>query len=322
MPPGGEFDYIRDKLKPLTGGDAAALGLADDAAILNPPPGYELVVASDMLVAGTHFLDSDAMGVVAARALGSNLSDLAAMGATPRGYLASIAWPESLTEADRNAFANALEPLQAAAGLSLLGGDTTRTNGPLTLSLTLLGLVPEGRALRRDGSAPGDDVWVSGTIGDAALGLEMARGALDGQDFLRSRYDAPQARLALGEALRGLASACIDVSDGLIADAGHVCRASGVGMTIESAMVPLSDPVLLWLEKEGEAGLLRLLSAGDDYELLFTAPHDKAPDILALQDELGLQLSWIGNVSEGDAVDLRDADGGMLVIEQTGFTHF
>lgn len=322
MPPGGEFDFIRDKLRPLTGGDAAALGLADDAAILTPPPGHELVVASDMLVAGTHFLDSDAMGVVAARALGSNLSDLAAMGATPRGYLASIAWPENLTAADRNAFADALEPLQLAAGLSLLGGDTTRTSGPLTLSLTFLGLVPEGTALRRDGAAPGDDVWVSGTIGDAALGLEMARGVLDGQDFLRSRYDAPQARLALGEGLRGLASACIDISDGLIADAGHVCRTSGVGMTIESAMVPLSDPVLLWLEKEGEAGLLRLLSAGDDYELLFTAPHEKAPDILALQGELGLQLSWIGNVSEGDAVDLRDADGGMLVIEQTGFTHF
>lgn len=322
MPPGGEFEHIRDNLRPLTAGDPAALDLLDDAAVLIPPDGMDLVLASDMLVEGVHFLATDSMPVVAARAMGSNLSDLAAMGAVPRGYLCAVAWPDTATDAQRAEFAKTLGDLGQAAGLSLLGGDTTRSSDGLVVSMTMLGLVPNGQALTRKGACPGDDIWVSGTIGDAALGLDMARGSLDGQDFLRARYDAPQARLALGAGLQGLASACIDISDGLVADAGHICTASGVGMALEAAMIPVSDPVLLWLEKEGEPGLLRLLTAGDDYELLFTAPHAHADKILALQAETGAQISWIGQVDDGEGVDLRGEDGGSIVIDTPGFTHF
>jgi len=318
----GEFGFIEASLKPLTLGHPAALGLADDAALLTPQAGHEIVLASDMLVEGRHFPAGAQADVIAARVLHSNLSDLAAMGAFPLAFLTSVAFPGTWGAKEREALADAFADQTRALELPLIGGDTTVGGQELVISLTLVGEVPTGEALLRSGARDGEDVWVSGTIGDAGLGLKMAQNTLDPQPDLLARYESPQARLELGLALRGLASACVDVSDGLLADAGHLAKASGVAIEIESAMIPLSDPALLWLENEGQPGLTRLASAGDDYELLFTAPSARSGDILALQDEVGVPLNWIGRVGPGEGCTLLDDAGVAIDVPTGGFTHF
>lgn len=315
----GEFDFIRDQLLPLTRGDAAALSLSDDAAILHGQA--DLTLASDMLVEGVHFLTSDGPAVAAQRAFGSNLSDLAAMGATPRGFLLSIAWPTHYGAQQRHDFVEALAASAAGFQLPLLGGDTTRGGEALVVSMTMLGESPNGY-LSRSGARPGDYVWVSGTLGDAVLGLSMAKGELDEQADLLGRYQRPQARIALGQALLGRASTCIDISDGLVADAGHLARASAVALKLETALLPWSAPVLHWLEAEGLPGVESLITGGDDYELLFTAPAEKAAEILALKAELGVELTWIGQVLDGEGVRVLDEAGHALDLDQAGFTHF
>lgn len=322
MASGGEFDFIRTRLGPLTRGHRAALGLADDAALLDPPPGCEMVLASDMLVAGVHFLDTDPPEVAARRCLGANLSDLAAMGAEPVAYLTSIAWPRTVDDGWRDRFVAGLGDMQDRFGLVLIGGDTTATPGPFTLSMMLVGSVPRGGALLRSGARPGDDVWVSGTIGDAVLGLDIAAGRLGGPDTLRTRYDNPEPRLALGEGLRGLASAAIDVSDGLVADAAHIAETSAVALRLEADAVPLSDATRAWLETAGDDGLERLLTGGDDYELVFTAPVERRSAIEALGMELRLPLTRIGRVERGEGVGLVDGDGRDITPARRGFTHF
>lgn len=318
----GEFDFIRTRLGPLTRGHRAALGLSDDAALLDPPPGCEIVLASDMLVAGVHFLDSDTPETAATRILGANLSDLAAMGAEPLGYLASIAWPRDTDSDWRDRFVAALADMQDGFRLALIGGDTTVTPGPFTVSMTLVGSVPKGEALLRSGARAGDHVWVSGTIGDATLGLDIAAGRASGPDALRTRYERPEPRLDLGEGLRGIASAAIDISDGLIADAGHIAQTSGVALRIEAEAIPLSAEARAWLETAGEGGLVRLVTGGDDYELVFTAPEDRRDAILALAAELRLELTWIGDVVQGEGVSLLDAGGRDITPARQGFTHF
>ena len=318
----GEFDFIETALKPMTLGHPAALGLLDDAALLTPRPGHEIVLASDMLVEGRHFPAGARVEVIAARALHSNLSDLAAMGAFPLAFMSSVAFPSRWTAAQREQLASAFSALSRPLELPLIGGDTTAGGEELVISLTMIGEVPSGKALVRSGARAGDDLWVSGMIGDAGLGLKMAQNKLDTQKDLLERYENPVARLELGLALRGIASACIDVSDGLIADAGHLAKASGVGFEIESAMIPLSDPVLLWLENEGQPGLVRLASAGDDYELLFTAPSSRSGNILALQEETGLPVNWIGRVIAGEGCQLLDDAGVAIDVPEGGFTHF
>ena len=318
----GEFEFIRNKLASLSVDAPGALGLTDDAALLTPQPGQEIVLCSDMLVSGTHFLETDTMDVVAQRAFLSNLSDLAAMGADPIGYLCSVCWPSNTTDEQRDQFVSALESAQTQFGLTLLGGDTTSGEGPLVVSMTFVGEVQSGSALKRSGAKSGDDIWVTGSIGDAVLGLAIARGDLDQQPYLLSRYQNPTPRIEAGICLRKLASACIDISDGLVADAGHIASTSQVQLIVEAAMIPLSAPALLWLEKEGEAGLRKLLTAGDDYELLFTAPHDKASEILSLKSECGVDISWIGSVAKGQGVTVRDEEGEEMKIDSSGFTHF
>lgn len=318
----GEFDFIEESLKPLTLGHPAALGLADDAALLTPQAGHELVLASDMLVEGRHFPVGARADVVATRALHSNLSDLAAMGAFPLAFMSSVAFPAGWDSKQREELAAAFARQTQVLELPLIGGDTTAGGEQLVISLTLIGEVPTGQGLLRAGARAGDDVWVSGTIGDASLGLKMAQGQLDKQADLLARYESPEARLELGLALRGLASACIDISDGLLADAGHLAKASKVGIEIESAMIPLSDPTLLWLENEGQAGVEKLASAGDDYELLFTAPSSRSSEILSLQEETGLALNWIGRVSLGEGCTLLDDAGVAIDVATGGFTHF
>ena len=328
MASGGEFGFIRTRLAPLARGHAAALDLSDDAALLDPAPGCQIVVASDMLVAGVHFLETDPPEIAAERAVRSNLSDLAAMGAEPLGYLSSIAWPIGMTERWRDGFVAGLASAQDAFGLCLLGGDTTAGPWPLTISLTMLGQLPAGAALLRRGALDGDDVWVSGTIGDAMLGLAIARGDLAGSSglpddpFLVERYRRPSPRLDLGIALRGLASACLDVSDGLIADAGHIAAIGSVRLELQAARIPLSPQARLWLETGPKDGLVRLVTGGDDYELLFCASAARRAAIQAVGERLGLELSRIGCVTGGRGVALIGPGGVTLETGAGGFTHF
>jgi thiamine-monophosphate kinase len=327
----GEFELIRRYMAPLAKAAPGALDLMDDAALLDPPEGCELVVTADALVAGVHFLADDPPDLVARKLLRVNLSDLAAMGARPLGYLITAAWPEETEESWVARFAEGLAADQAAYGIALLGGDTTSTPGPLCLSLTALGAVPEGRALKRSGAVPGDLVFVSGTIGDSALGLAALDGSLTGpsegaRDYLIGRYRLPRPRLALGQALveGGLAHAAVDVSDGLVADLGHVCAASGLAGEIEAARIPLSGTARAALDgRAGESeALARLATGGDDYELAFAAPPESAGTLAALGRDLGLPLTRIGRITAGAGVRLLGPDGAEIDTGAGGWTHF
>ncbi|MBV8574051.1 MAG: thiamine-phosphate kinase, partial [Acetobacteraceae bacterium] len=233
----GEFALIARHFRPLAG--PAALGLEDDAAILIPPPGQELVLSADAMVAGVHFLPDDPPDLVARKLLRVNLSDLAAKGATPLGYLLTVSAQRGTPDSWFMEFAAGLAQDQAEFGIALLGGDTTSTPGPVSLSLTILGHVAPGTAVHRAGARPGDGIWVTGTIGDGALGLAVAQGRVaDPSGFLLARYRLPQPRL--GFVIGGTASAGLDISDGLVQDLGHLCRAGSVAAEIEAALVPLS----------------------------------------------------------------------------------
>ncbi len=324
----GEFDLIARYLRPLAAGEPAALGLTDDAAVMTPPPGQDLVLAADAMVSGLHFLPDDPVETVGRKLLRVNLSDLAAMGARPLGYLMTLTLPAGLDEAWLAAYSAGLAADQEAFGLSLLGGDITRTDGPLTLSLTILGAVPSGRRLTRGGARPGDRLYLSGPIGDAGLGLALLQGRLtlddaEARDALIARYRLPPPRLALGQALlaEGLASAAIDVSDGLLADAGHIAETSGCRLEIEASRVPLSVAASSLVAAEPERALQRL-GAGDDYELLFSMPEAAESKIAALAARLDLSPSGIGRVVEGEGVTLLGEDGGPLSASQVGWTHF
>ena len=313
-----EFARIARHFRPLAG--AGALDLADDAALLDPPPGLQLVLAADAMVAGVHFLPDDPPELVARKLLRTNLSDLAAMGADPLGYLLTVSVPRAAPEAWFAAFAAGLVADQAEFGLTLLGGDTTSTPGPVSLSLTILGTVPPGEALRRHGAQPGDEVWVSGTIGDGALGLLAAQGKLaDPDGFLAGRYRLPRPRLALGRGLRGVATACLDVSDGLVQDLGHLCRAGNLAAIIQQERVPIS-PAAAAL---GSGHVTRCLTGGDDYELAFAAPEGASTAVLAAGQAAGVQVTRIGYFVTGDpAVQVMKADGTRLRLASAGWDHF
>lgn len=324
----GEFDLIARYFAPLASGETGAFGLSDDAAVLSPTPGRDLVYTLDTVVAGVHYLPNDLANLVARKLLRVNLSDLAAMGATPRGYLLSTALSQEVTENWIADFAKGLRVDQDIYGVHLLGGDTTRTPGPTSLSLTAIGEVPEGRALLRGGARPDDFIYVSGTIGDAALGLKVALGEISAEDerdrdLLLDRYRLPQPRVELGQMLlaRGLASAGLDVSDGLVADLGHLCRTSGVSAQIEAASVPLSGAAQRFVEQDS-AVLVDALTGGDDYELVFTATSDRAEELGRLAQQLGLPLTRIGHIREGEGVQVIDREGVPIKLDHAGWTHF
>ncbi len=316
----GEFALIDELLKPLAQGFPGALGLTDDAALVDVPAGKSLVIAKDAIVAGVHFLVDDPAEAVAQKLLRVNLSDLAAMGAAPLAYLTVIAKPKDLDDAWLAGFASGLGLDQKRFGLSLIGGDIVSTPGPLSLSCTILGLVEKGRALRRSTARPGDVIWVSGTLGDAALGLRVIKGLAATEDeafYLVERYRRPEPRLALGQRLLGLAHSAIDVSDGLLADLGHILEESTVGGRIEADRLPISavaHGLPGWLEAA--------LGGGDDYELLFTAPESATPAIEALAGELGLRLAAIGRIDTGPGLEVVDATGAPLTVEAHGWRHF
>lgn len=310
----GEFDLIaRHFHRPSP---RAVLGVGDDCALLAPTPGMELALSTDLLVEGRHFIAAHPPARLGHKALAVNLSDLAACGATPRAYLLSLALP-SADDAFLTPFAQGLHALADAHDIELVGGDTTA--GPLTIGITVLGEVPAGQALRRSGARAGDDIWVSGTPGLARLGLEsLLRGAsLRQEDDAAARLalEAPTPRVALGLALRGLASAAIDLSDGLLGDLGHVLAASGVGAEIDADAIPL-HPALA----AQPLALRRLcqLAGGDDYELLFTATPGQAAAVQALGG-----VARIGRITAAPGLVVRDGAGAPLDTSAwRSFDHF
>jgi thiamine-monophosphate kinase len=320
----GEFGRIRRFFAPLAG--PGGLDLRDDAALLDCAPGKQLVVTVDAIVAGVHYLPDDPPDLVARKLLRVNLSDLAAMGARPRHYLLTTALPAALGDDWVARFAEGLAQDQRHYGIDLLGGDSVATQGPAVLSLTAVGEVAAGDEIRRSGARPGDHVWISGTIGDAFLGLAVLRGgyselAAEEQAVLISRFQLPEPRVELGPRLAGIAHAMLDVSDGLVADLGHICEASQVGACVMLAELPLSPAA-----RQIAAGTpdlpLRLATAGDDYELLFTAPPEASETILRLAAELRLPLTAIGTIEPGAAVRLVDPDGKVVPVAAAGYRHF
>ncbi len=268
------------------------------------------------MVAGVHFLPDDPADTVGAKLLRVNLSDLAAMGATPLAYLMTVSAPRDTGDAWFAAFAAGLARDQARFGIALLGGDTTATPGPMTLSLTAIGHVAPGAALRRRGATAGDEVWVTGTVGDGALGLLALQGRVPDPDgWLTGRYRLPQPRLGL--ALHGIVSACMDISDGLVQDLGHLCRAAGLGAVIEAARVPRSAAA----QAAGEAWLATCLTGGDDYELLMAVPPQRAGALRAAAAQ-GLSVTRIGRFEGGASVRVLDGAGAVITLDRPGWSHF
>ncbi len=318
----GEFELIARFFAPLATDRPGALGLRDDAALIEELPGWSLVATTDTIVAGVHFPIDAAPADIAFRLVGVNLSDLAAMGAAPSAYLLALALPQGWHEAELEAwlegFAGGLAASQREHAIALVGGDTVASPGPLTLTLTALGRVEVGQALLRSGAKPGERVYVSGSIGDAALGLRLLEGRLPGVEeaertVLLDRYRRPRPRLALGRRLRGLAGAVADVSDGLVADLGHICTASGVAARLVAERVPLSaaaaaaagdDPSLLALA----------LTGGDDYELVFTAAPSRDAEIARLAGELDLPLTAVGEIVRVPS----DPNAARVIVEHRG----
>lgn len=322
----GEFDLIAQYLAPLAESFPGALSLTDDAAVLKPTPGRDLVVTKDAVVAGVHFLAEESPDVVAARALRVNLSDLAAMGAHPTAYFMALALPPSLGVNWLEGFVGQLAADQRTYGISLAGGDTVSTPGPLTVSITALGEVPAGGALTRAGAQLGDRIFVSGTIGDAGLGLAALKGEAGplieeelGHAIKRHRF--PEPRLELGQGLVGVASAAIDISDGLVADLGHLAGASSLGAEISAAAVPVSAAIADLIAAE-PSWLARALTAGDDYELLFTVPQNAADDVASVSHRAGVPVAEIGIVVEEPGLTVLGADGGPMTFDAGGYAHF
>jgi thiamine-monophosphate kinase len=312
-----EFDLIARIRARVTTRDDVVLGIGDDAALLQVPAGRQLVVAMDTLNAGVHFPEETAPADIGWKALAVNLSDLAAMGAEPAWCTLSLSMPRS-DAAWVDAFLDGFLDLAGQHRVALVGGDTTR--GPLSISVTVHGFAAPGRALRRDGARVGDDVWVSGTLGDAAAALEQWRSGGARDAFLRQRLDRPTPRVALGQALVDVAGACIDVSDGLLADVAHVCRASGVGVSLRIADLPASPALREAFAEDARRALQA--GRGDDYELCFTAPRELRDEVMQLAARAGTAVTRVGAVIEGQDVQVMDADGGIWNAPRAGYEHF
>lgn len=316
-----ERGIIDTLFKPLAAKGAPAFGLENDTAIYTPPPGYDLVITKDVMIEGVHFLDGEDGRGVARRLLRSNLSDLAAAGAKPVGYLLGLMGKETIEGKWLKAFAAALKKDQNKFGITLFGGDTTSGSKSLSLSLTALGTVKSGRASTRLGAKAGDLVFVSGTIGDATLGLECLKGNLPVNEHLIGRYQNPEPRLALGQNLVGLASAVIDISDGLVLDAENLCRASGVGARLDLGKVPLSAAAKTWAGGDQDK-LTRLVTAGDDFELLFTVAPESREKIESISKKAGLPITLIGEIAENRTVEVIGRNGAAIPIKTPGYRHF
>lgn len=305
-----EFGIIARHFAPLAG--EGAFGLTDDVAVLPSRPGHDLIVTTDTVTEGVDFFGYDPPGTIARKALRVNLSDLAAKGASPVAYLLNLSLPHSVTDAWLADFAAGLAQDQAEFSIALLGGDTGATDGPLSIAVTAFGFVPQGQMVRRAGAKPGDAVYVTGTIGDSGGGLAIFRRenhSLEdaARDHLIGRYRIPQPQTGFAETLRAIAHAAIDVSDGLIADLGHLAAASSVAITVEGEAVPLSAPLrALW----GESVVARAVTAGDDYQVAFAGPEG-----------LSGPFTRIGRVTAGSGVRLT-LGGQDVALPRTGYRHF
>ncbi len=313
-----EFDLIRRYFtRPAK---SAALGVGDDCALVQAPTGLALAVTTDMLCEGTHFLAGADARLLGHKTLAVNLSDLAAMGADPRWCTLALALPDA-DEGWLAAFAAGFFALADRHGIELIGGDTTR--GPRTFCVTAFGTLPKGYALRRDGAQAGDDLWVSGATGEAALGLAELQGRVALAEAHREacleRLHAPEPRVALGRRLRGAATAAIDVSDGLVADVGHLCERSRLAAEIEAAALPRApalaavDPGLAWS---------CMLAGGDDYELAFTAPPEAREAVQRAGEAAGVAVTRIGRMTAGSGVTVCGPDGAPMPIGDPGYDHF
>ncbi|MBT4906295.1 MAG: thiamine-phosphate kinase [Rhodospirillaceae bacterium] len=325
-----EFDLIRRYFEPLSNGEPGALGLRDDAAWLRPDPGTEIIVSADAIVAGVHFPTSTMPGDVARRALRVNLSDIAAKGAQARCYTLTLQLPDTVDEEWLAAFAAGLAGDHETYGVSLLGGDTTRTSGPLSLSINIFGQIAENSMIKRSSAGAEDDVYVSGTIGDACLGLGSIVGGLAVDDaadraFLEGRFWRPDPRVSLGPALVGVATASADVSDGLVADLGHICAASDVAAEIHQHLVPISDAARR-LVTDNQPLRTNLMTGGDDYEIVFTAPVSARETIVSIASQIGVSITRIGCTipvtSGATAVTVHDEAGDIVEVGVGGYRHF
>jgi len=317
----GEFDLIdRFFKRPVHRAD---LGVGDDCALLPARPGHQLALSTDMLVEGRHFLSTVDPARLGHKSLAVNLSDLAACGAEPRAFLLSLSLPRA-DEAWLQSFSQGLLALADTHGCELIGGDTTQ--GPLNISITVIGDVPQGQALLRSGACAGDDIYVSGTLGDARLALEAFRGTLSLPEAVfercRTRMEQPTPRVALGLALRGIATAAADISDGLLGDLGHILRQSGAGARLhapacEGLLACRHDMALPvhWLHT-------CVLSGGDDYELVFTAPPERRDAVQAAAQRSQTPVTCIGNITPRQGVELVDARGQDLSTHFASFDHF
>jgi thiamine-monophosphate kinase len=340
-----EFSLIAKYFAPLARDFSGSLNLTDDAALLDIPAGDQLVITKDAIVEGVHFLGSEPASLIAKKLLRTNLSDLAAMGAKPLAYALAIMLPKDISHTNESSiddvtlssrwrgnaalgstsdtdskanryeawiadFASGLREDQKEFGIHLLGGDTVSTLGKKHFSLTAFGVVPKGKALLRSGAKIGDAIFVSGVLGGGALGLRSDN------EYLKLRYFLPQPRLALGQALRVVANACMDISDGFLQDLSHICRASNVGAIVHQHQIPISPLV------PKEQALKAALSGGDDYELLFTVSREKIPDVERISRELSLKLTLIGEMTAEENVVLKDENGSPQMPEIKGYRHF
>jgi thiamine-monophosphate kinase len=326
----GEFEIIARYFAPLAT-DASALSLRDDAAVLRPPEGQELVLSCDTIIEGVHFLSDDPPESIGHKALAVNLSDLAGKGARPYVYLLALSLPMQRLKLDwLEAFASGLGALQQRSGIALAGGDTGKTPGPLSVTITALGLVPHGHAALRHGAKRGDLLYVTGTIGDAHLGLRLlkepglaSKWGLSKEDaeFLVRRYREPEPRNSIAIPLRNFASAAIDVSDGLIGDVGKLAAVSHVGAVIEAPRVPLSSPARKVMDSDPSL-LEALLTGGDDYEVVAAIPEASLSAFEAEVGAKGETVALIGHIEDRDGVRVLDEGGRALKLSHRGFTHF
>ncbi|HWY61836.1 MAG TPA: thiamine-phosphate kinase [Rhizomicrobium sp.] len=319
-----EFEIIAEIFAPLAVAPGA-FGLKDDAAAIAARPGFDLIVTIDQIAEGTDFFAFDPAGAIAQKALRVNLSDLAAKGAEPAYYLLSLSLPVSVTLDWLTAFAAGLAEDQKTYGISLLGGDTSRAEGPLAITITAFGFVPEGRMVKRSGARAGDAVYVTGTIGDSGGGLAIFKREKHAltetqRDHLTGRYQLPEPPVVFGAALRELASASVDVSDGLIADLGHIAAGSGVGIQLFGEKIPRTDALrALW--GEGMDAIGRAVTAGDDYQIAFTANPAMDSKIQFASRNTGVSVTCIGTVTTGQDVELL-LHGESYNVSKPGYRHF
>ncbi len=328
----GEEAIIHEYLAPLAAGYPGAFGLTDDCAAFTPTPGHDLVVKTDPVAAGVHFFPDDDPADIGWKALAVNVSDLAAKGAEPRAYLMALSFPEAPTRDWMQRFASGLAEAQAAFGMHLIGGDTDRRPGPLSITITVFGEVPTGAMVRRATARPGDRIYVSGTLGAAATGFALigdlalaAKWGLSEAEAMEvvRRFHRPEPRLSLRAALLGHARAAMDLSDGLAKDLGRMCKASACGARVRLGAIPMLSATAKALGKDASHATA-IVASGDDYEILVSVPADRgdAFEAAVASSAGGLKVTHIGEMTDGPGVEILGSDGAPLVLGKTGWDHF